>query len=318
MIKARVVRHTARKAPLGTHLDYLRRDGVTRDGEKARLFGPESDSMDGGAFAERCGGDRHHFRFIISPDDSLDMADLKSFTRDLAGQMEKDLGTRLDWVAVDHWNTEHPHIHLIVRGMRDDERPHFITTMHGLHSVSAYSAIMTRGEVVIAGSDTVRNYILKNYPACPPARIRLIHEGVDPAEFPYGHTPSAAWLAKWRADFPELAGKTVLALPGRLTRLKGHATFFRLLAALREDAPIGPMKASEVYSDDTEPFRKAKIPTICITSRIGTPARSNCAKVRAKRVKQILCVSGPKTGSFNFQRSHVSAPRLLLNHALIP
>src|SRR5690606_15944921 len=63
---------------------------------------------------------RHHFRFIVSPDDTLEMSDLKSFTRDLVGQMEKDLGTRLDWVAVDHWNTEHPHVHLIVRGVRDD------------------------------------------------------------------------------------------------------------------------------------------------------------------------------------------------------
>ncbi|BAI96837.1 type VI secretion protein [Sphingobium sp. TA15] len=120
VIKARVVRHTARVAPLGTHLSYLRREGVTRDGEKALLFGPETENADAGAFAERCSDDRHHFRFIVSPDDALEMADLKSFTRDLAAQMEKDLGTRLDWVAVDHWNTEHPHIHLIVRGVRDD------------------------------------------------------------------------------------------------------------------------------------------------------------------------------------------------------
>jgi type IV secretory pathway VirD2 relaxase len=120
VIKARVVRHTARSAPLGTHLNYLRREGVTRDGEKARLFGPETENADASAFAERCRDDRHHFRFIVSPDDALEMADLKSFTRDLVGQMEKDLGTRLDWVAVDHWNTEHPHIHLIVRGVRDD------------------------------------------------------------------------------------------------------------------------------------------------------------------------------------------------------
>jgi type IV secretory pathway VirD2 relaxase len=120
VVKARVVRHTARSAPLGAHLNYLRRDGVTRDGEKARLFGPETEDADGRAFAERCEGDRHHFRFIISPDDAPEMADLKQFTRDLVGQMEKDLGTKLDWVAVDHWNTEHPHVHLIVRGVRDD------------------------------------------------------------------------------------------------------------------------------------------------------------------------------------------------------
>ena len=120
VIKARVVRHSGRMAPLGTHLDYLRRDGVTRDGEKARLFGPGSEDVDGRAFAERCEDDRHHFRFIVSPDDAVDMSDLRSFTRDLVGQMEKDLGTRLEWAAVDHWNTEHPHVHLIVRGVRDD------------------------------------------------------------------------------------------------------------------------------------------------------------------------------------------------------
>lgn len=122
VVKARVVRHSARAAPLGTHLNYLRREGVTRDGEKARLFGPGTENADVGAFAERCQDDRHHFRFIISPDDALEMSDLKSFTRDLVGQMEKDLGTRLDWVAVDHWNTEHPHIHLLVRGIGDDGR----------------------------------------------------------------------------------------------------------------------------------------------------------------------------------------------------
>ncbi|MCV0415120.1 MAG: relaxase/mobilization nuclease and DUF3363 domain-containing protein [Brevundimonas sp.] len=120
VIKARVVRHVARTAPLGTHLDYLRRDGVTRDGERARLFGPGTEEPDGRAFAERCEDDRHHFRFIVSPDDAVEMSDLKSFSRDLVGQMEKDLDTRLDWVAVDHWNTEHPHVHLIVRGVRDD------------------------------------------------------------------------------------------------------------------------------------------------------------------------------------------------------
>ena len=120
VIKARVVRHGARSAPLSTHLDYLRRDGVTRDGEKARLFGPGGDDVDARSFAERSEDDRHHFRFIVSPDDALEMSDLKGFTRELVGQMEKDLGTKLEWVAVDHWNTEHPHVHLIVRGVRDD------------------------------------------------------------------------------------------------------------------------------------------------------------------------------------------------------
>lgn len=126
---------------------------------------------------------------------------------------------------------------LAIRSLNPAGRPHFVTTMHGLHSVNAYSGIMTRGERVIAGSNTVRDYILHNYPSCPPARIRLIPEGVDPAEFPYGHRPTADWLAAWQRQFPELAGKVVLALPGRLTRLKGHAAFLGLLAALRDEHP---------------------------------------------------------------------------------
>lgn len=80
------------------------------------MFGPDTEDADVRGFDERCKGDRHHFRFIVSPDDALEMSDLKTFTRELMTQMEKDLATRLDWIAVDHWNTEHPHIHVILRG----------------------------------------------------------------------------------------------------------------------------------------------------------------------------------------------------------
>ena len=120
VIKARVVRHAPRATPLAAHLRYLRREGVTRDGEDARLFGKDSDDIRASDFAERCDGDRHHFRFIVSPEDAPAMSDLRAFARDLMGQMESDLGTKLDWVAVDHWNTAHPHLHVIVRGVAED------------------------------------------------------------------------------------------------------------------------------------------------------------------------------------------------------
>ena len=119
-VKARVVRQRARGAPLRTHLAYLRRDGVTRDGAAGRMFDADRDDADHRAFAEHCEGDRHHFRFIVSPEDAEQLSDLKSFTRELMAQAERDLGTRLDWIGVDHWNTDNPHVHVIVRGKSDD------------------------------------------------------------------------------------------------------------------------------------------------------------------------------------------------------
>jgi type IV secretory pathway VirD2 relaxase len=120
VVKARVVRHRANRAPLSAHLTYLRREGVTKDGAAGRMFDAERDDADHRIFAERCDSDRHHFRFIVSPDDATELSDLKTFTRDLMAQAQRDLGTRLDWVAVDHWNTGHPHVHVIIRGRADD------------------------------------------------------------------------------------------------------------------------------------------------------------------------------------------------------
>ncbi len=118
--KARIARHRGRafrSAPISAHLSYLKREGVSRDGEKGVMFDAETDRADDLAFSDRCRDDRHHFRFIVSPEDAGDMTDLREFTRDLANQMESDLGTKLDWVAVDHWNTDNPHVHLLVRGV---------------------------------------------------------------------------------------------------------------------------------------------------------------------------------------------------------
>ena len=122
VIKSRVARFKGRLTALKAHLGYLRRDGVSQDGSAGRTFDAERDDADHLAFAERCDGDRHHFRFIVSPDDADRLSDLKAFTRELMQQAERDLGTKLDWVGIDHWNTEHPHVHVIMRGKADDGR----------------------------------------------------------------------------------------------------------------------------------------------------------------------------------------------------
>ena len=120
MVKARVVRRMRSPGALRAHISYLQRDGVTRDGSPGKLFDAMGDDADGRPFAERCTDDRHHFRFIVSPDDGAELGSLRSFARELMDQAARDLGTSLDWVAVDHWNTEHPHVHILVRGRADD------------------------------------------------------------------------------------------------------------------------------------------------------------------------------------------------------
>jgi type IV secretory pathway VirD2 relaxase len=135
VVKARVVRlnpqQRGARAPkmratmsraVDAHLRYLERDGVTRDGERGKAYSAFENEADGKAFVERGREDRHQFRFIVAPEDATEMADLRGFTRDLMRQMELDLSTRLDWIAVDHHNAGHPHTHVIVRGVLDDGR----------------------------------------------------------------------------------------------------------------------------------------------------------------------------------------------------
>jgi glycosyltransferase involved in cell wall biosynthesis len=118
-----------------------------------------------------------------------------------------------------------------LRGMTP--RPHFITTVHGLNSPGRYSAILLRGERVIAVSQTMRDYVLSHYPWLDPARVRVIPRGIDPDAFPYGHRPDDAWQKAFFAEFPQLAGAPLLTLPGRGTRLKGHHEAIELVAELK-------------------------------------------------------------------------------------
>jgi len=120
VIKARIVRIKAgNTSAVRAHLRYVQRDGVTHEGNPGELYDKGHDRVDAKAFAERGESDRHQFRFIVAPEDSAEIADLKPFVRDLMRQMESDLGTRLDWVAADHFNTGHPHSHIVVRGKDD-------------------------------------------------------------------------------------------------------------------------------------------------------------------------------------------------------
>lgn len=119
-IKTRLVnlRQAGKRSTL-THLRYIERDGVSRDGDPGKAYGPLTDQADVGAFEERGQEDRHQFRFIVSPEDAEQLDDLRTYTRHLMSRVAADLGTQLDWVAVDHWNTDNPHTHIVLRGKDD-------------------------------------------------------------------------------------------------------------------------------------------------------------------------------------------------------
>ncbi|PHR19447.1 MAG: conjugal transfer protein TraI [Sphingopyxis sp.] len=120
IIKSRYVKLAGKgRAAAQAHLLYIERDGVTREGEPGELYAAESDHADGKEFLHRGQEDRHQFRFIVSAEDGAHYDDLKPLTRRFMAQIESDLSTQLDWVAVDHFNTGHPHTHILLRGVDD-------------------------------------------------------------------------------------------------------------------------------------------------------------------------------------------------------
>ena len=121
-----------------------------------------------------------------------------------------------------------------VRGIAQGDRPRWVTTMHGLNSPGRYSGIMTSGERVICVSQTVRDYLRRHYPQTDPAVLRVIPRGVDVSQFPAVPRSDRRPRLAVAARHAVLAGDApLLLLPGRGTRLKGHAHAITLLAALR-------------------------------------------------------------------------------------
>lgn len=121
------------------------------------------------------------------------------------------------------------------RGMDPENRPHYITSVHGPYTVNAYSRIMTRGEIVIAVSKFIRGYILENYPGVESGRIEVIARGISPERYTLHYHPDILWLEQWHTQFPHLRDKQLVTLPGRLTRWKGQMDFLTVMAQLKDN-----------------------------------------------------------------------------------
>jgi hypothetical protein len=132
---------------MDAHLRYLERDGVTKDGAKGQVYSAERDVEDGRAFLERGRGDRHQFRLIVSAEDGVKLSDPREITCELMKQMEMDLGTKLDWIAVDHHNTGQPHTHILLRGITEDGK-----TLNIAGDYIAYGIRERASEIVTQGT----------------------------------------------------------------------------------------------------------------------------------------------------------------------
>ncbi len=150
VVQQRYILHPGKGRKAQSHLRYIQRDGTSRDGERGQLYSATEDRADGDAFLERGQDDRHQFRFIVSPEDGAELSDLTAYTRDLMNRVEGDLGTKLDWVAVNHYNTGHPHVHVIVRG-KDDMGQDLVINgdyiVHGLRERASELATLELGHV---------------------------------------------------------------------------------------------------------------------------------------------------------------------------
>ena len=112
------------------------------------------------------------------------------------------------------------------------QRPAFLTTVHGLYSVNRFSKVMTRGDRVVCVSQTVQQYVLANYPDVEPSRLELIYRGVEPTDYSPSFEADADWAKQFRQQY-QLGSAPLILLPGRLTRLKGHMDFLKVMEDLQ-------------------------------------------------------------------------------------
>ncbi len=149
--------------------------------------------------------------------------------------------------------------YLAWKGMPSDARPHLVTTVHGAYSPGRYSAVMTKGERVIAVSDSIVEYIRSNYPKVDPARIVRIYRGIDPERYHPGFRPGDAWRERFFREHPQLEGKWILTLPGRITQIKGQLDLVQIVAGLKaRGVPVHSLLVGGVHPRRQEYWQRVQ------------------------------------------------------------
>jgi type IV secretory pathway VirD2 relaxase len=159
IVKTHVTRHQPGKAKgsLTRHANYLGRDSASADGKPGVFYNATEQGLDAKQQTAAWVPDRHHFRIIISPERGGDIPDMTAYVRDVMQRVEKDLGvagvvepgTKLQWIAINHHNTDNPHAHVVLRGKLEDGRDLVIPRAylaHGMRNRAAEVATELLGE----------------------------------------------------------------------------------------------------------------------------------------------------------------------------
>lgn len=110
----------------------------------------------------------------------------------------------------------------------------FITTVHGFNSVNPYSAIMTKGDLVIYGSTAIKEHILQHY-AVDPNKLRYVPRGID-TDFFDPKKADQPWIDAFKTEH-QLHQQTVVTTVGRITEWKGQDDFIRAVAQVQKTQP---------------------------------------------------------------------------------
>ncbi|HTM81579.1 relaxase/mobilization nuclease RlxS [Asticcacaulis sp.] len=279
VVKARYIKLAGKGlGAAAAHLKYIQRDGVTREGQAGQLYGPETEQADGKAFMERSASDTNQFRFIVAPEDGQQYDDLKPVTRKLMTQMEADLETKLDWVAVDHYNTGHPHTHIVIRGIDDRGQPLVI----GREYIS--QAIRARAEAQVTldlgpRSDLEISARLKeeiDKPAFTSIDRQLVHDAGSDGRVTPGHqNPEISALRMGRLaklkemGFAENVGQGIWSLRGdmeaTLRRLGERGDIIKAMHRDLQERGLGQALAETVIHTSVDARSSAARP---ITGRL--------------------------------------------------
>ncbi len=173
----------------------------------------------------------------------------------------------------------------------------FVTTVHGFNSVSAYSAIMSRGDRVICVSGAIKRYIQKHY-RTPEEKISVIPRGIDLEKFNPEHVDHA-FMDTFMENF-DLKDKTVVSTVGRITQLKDLETFIRAVSKVHRHIPdLAALIVGGVREDKQTYFASLK----ALVRELGledvvhfTGSQSNVAEIYV--LSDVVVSSSKKPESF--------------------